>query len=76
MDDTRNDLTPHDVPRPENHDQQSNNPPAEPRWTIDVNGNVVGPIFSFPSEHMMMFDDVAITDPVELAKLRKPKPDA
>lgn len=76
MDDIRDDPTPAEEPPRNNDESPDSRREPEPRWSFDAAGNLEGRLFSFSSEHLVIFEDVAITDPVELAKLRKPKPGA
>lgn len=42
-------------------------------YYLDENGNVAGVWFRVPTDHYTEFTDEAVTDPAELAALRKPR---
>ncbi|MBX9580622.1 MAG: hypothetical protein K2X87_09970 [Gemmataceae bacterium] len=68
MDDSRDDLPARGAgPTPEGPQV----PADRPQWSADPHGNLKGPIFSFPSDNLVIYTDQAVTDPAELAGLRK-----
>jgi hypothetical protein len=70
-----------DSPDPGDDDRRGDRPedatppePAKPyEFVVWHNGKQ---IYRFKSDSFVLFDDVAVTDPAELAKLREPNPDA